>query len=301
MNNVASLWQLIERGRKGENIGASTGLPKLDKIIGGIQPSRYYLVGASSSVGKSSFVLFIMYQMLRKMTKEEPVYYLYFSLELGADVLLAKLMGLYCAEEFGIYLTLNDIMSFENKLDDTSYEYLKKAKEWLNSIEDHITILDKGLSASTLYKETIPFVEKFGHIEEIDGKKQYIQNNPRQKIIGVVDHMSLVHTSEGRKLKEEMDLVSSYMVTLKRRFFISWFVLMQQNRESSSMDRRKMDLSEPGLNDLKDSSTMAQDADVVLQLFSPFREKLSTYRDYKILGDNGLKDVFRSVIISKKF
>lgn len=129
MNNVASLWQLIERGRKGENIGASTGLPKLDKIIGGIQPSRYYLVGASSSVGKSSFVLFIMYQMLRKMTKEEPVYYLYFSLELGADVLLAKLMGLYCAEEFGIYLTLNDIMSFENKLDDTSYEYLKKAKE----------------------------------------------------------------------------------------------------------------------------------------------------------------------------
>ena len=27
---------------------------------------------------------------------------------------------------------------------------------------------------------------------------------------------------------------------------------MQQNRESSSMDRRKADLSEPGLNDLKD-------------------------------------------------
>ena len=51
MNNVASLWQLIERGRKGENIGTSTGLPKLDKIIGGIQPSRYYLVGAASSAG----------------------------------------------------------------------------------------------------------------------------------------------------------------------------------------------------------------------------------------------------------
>ena len=42
MNNVASLWKLIERGRQGENIGASTGLSKLDKIIGGIQQSRYY-------------------------------------------------------------------------------------------------------------------------------------------------------------------------------------------------------------------------------------------------------------------
>ena len=71
--------------------------------------------------------------------------------------------------------------------------------------------------------------------------------------------MSLVHASEGRKLKEEMDLVSSYMVSLKRRFMISWFVLMQQNRDSGSIDRRKMDLMEPGLNDLKDSSSMSQD------------------------------------------
>jgi hypothetical protein len=40
-------------------------------------------------------------------------------------------------------------------------------------------------------------------------------------MIGVIDHMSLVHATEGRKLKEEMDLVSSYMVSLKRRFMIS--------------------------------------------------------------------------------
>lgn len=299
MNNVASLWQLIERGRKGENIGTSTGLPKLDKIIGGIQPSRYYLIGGSSSSGKSSLVLYMMYHTLKNMTKEEPIYYLYFSLELGQDVILAKLMGLYCAEEFGIYLTLNDIMSFEKTIDDYSYECLKSARKWLDSLDGHITIIDKGLSASTLYKETIPFVERFGTIEEIEGRKQYIPNNTKQKMIGVIDHMSLVHATEGRKLKEEMDLVSSYMVSLKRRFMISWFVLMQQNRDASSIDRRKMDLMEPGLSDLKDSSSMSQDADVVVQIFYPFREKLSTYRDYNILGDNGFKSNFRSLIISK--
>lgn len=299
MNNIASLWQLIERGRKGENIGTSTGIPKLDKVIGGIQPSRYYLIGAASSAGKSALVLYMMYYMLKNMKKDEPVYFLYFSLELGNDVLLAKLMGLYCAEEFGIYLTLNDIMSFEKALSDEAYQCLKKARAWLDSIEQHIVILDKGLSASTLYKETMPFVEKHGTIEEIEGKKQYIPNNPKQRLIGVVDHMSLVHASEGRKLKEEMDLVSSYMVSLKRRFMISWFVLMQQNRDSGSIDRRKMDLMEPGLNDLKDSSSMGQDADCVIQIFYPFREKLSTYRDYSILGEKGFKDTFRSLIISK--
>jgi len=74
---------------------------------------------------------------------------------------------------------------------------------------------------------------------------------------------------------------------------------MQQNRESSSMDRRKADLSEPTLNDLKDSGSPAEDADVVIQLFSPFREKLVSYRGFKVLGDDGLKDRLRGVIITK--
>lgn len=43
---------MIEKGRKGDNVGLSTGLSKLDKIIGGIQPSRYYVISAASSVGK---------------------------------------------------------------------------------------------------------------------------------------------------------------------------------------------------------------------------------------------------------
>ena len=59
---------------------------------------------------------------------------------------------------------------------------------------------------------------------------------------------------------------------------------MQQNRESSSMDRRKADLSEPGLNDLKDTGNPAQDADVVLQLFFPFRENYLLIEDLKFLA-----------------
>jgi replicative DNA helicase len=74
---------------------------------------------------------------------------------------------------------------------------------------------------------------------------------------------------------------------------------MQQNIESSSKDRRKADMSEPGLNDLKDSGSPSQDADIVLQLFFPFREKLKTYRGFKVLDDDGIGQALRSVIISK--
>lgn len=77
-------------------------------------------------------------------------------------------------------------------------------------------------------------------------------------------------------------------------------MLMQQNRDSTSMDRRKADLSEPGLNDIKSTGNVGQDSDVVIQLFYPFREKLATYRGYKILGDYGLGRYHRSIIISKQ-
>ena len=302
MDSIASLWRLIERGKKGENVGTSTGLEKLDKIIGGVQPSRYYLIGAASSAGKSALVLYMMYRMLRNMTKENPIYFLYFSLEIGADVLLAKLMALYCAEEFGIYLTLNDTLSFEQPIGDLEFKCLAKAKDWLNSISNHIHILDKGLNVKVLYSETLRFMERYGTIEQLeDGRKRFIPNNYNQRVIGIIDHLSLVRTSEGRSLKQEMDEISSYMVTLKRKYLISWFVLMQQNRDASSMDRRKFDMNEPGLNDLKDSGSPAQDADVVIQIFYPFREKLPTYRNYVIIsnGNPCFRDAFRSLIITK--
>ena len=51
MTGIDVLWTQIDKGRKGENIGISTGIPKLDKAIGGVQPSRYYTIAAQSSAG----------------------------------------------------------------------------------------------------------------------------------------------------------------------------------------------------------------------------------------------------------
>lgn len=289
------LFSMINKGREGKNIGLSTGLPKLDKIIGGIQPSRYYLCAAASSVGKTSLILFIMYNLLKQESDEAPIYLIYFSLEIGADVLLAKLLALYCAEEYGIYLSINDIFSFEHPLGDYEYNCITQARKWLDSISKYLVILDKGLNARVLYSETMDILEKFGNKTE----NGYVPNNPKQKIIGIIDHLNLVRSEGGKTQKEEIDLMSSYLVTLKRKYKMSWFALMQQNRESASMDRRKADLSEPTLNDIKASGAPAEDCDVAIQMFYPFREKLVSYRGYRIIGDDALKGWHRSVIINK--
>lgn len=74
---------------------------------------------------------------------------------------------------------------------------------------------------------------------------------------------------------------------------------MQHNRNADSVDRRKMDLLEPSLADLKDSGSPSQDSDVVLQLFYPAREKLNTYRDYRVFGPNSFGQILRSCLVNK--
>ena len=258
MEELDILWHLIEKGKKGENKGLSIGLPKLEKLLGGIQLNRYYCISGASSSGKTALVLYIIYRMLKDYPKE-PIYLIYFSLEIGSEVLLSKLMSLYCAEMFGIYLTTNDILSFDSILSDQDFEHLKKAKKWIESIKDRLIILDKSLNANVLYRETKTAFEKLGTLEQINNKHRFIPNDPNLKVFAVVDHMSLIRPQDGRTLKAEMDLASAYAVTLKRHYPLSWFILMQQNRDANSVERRKMDLNEPGMNDVRDSSGPVQD------------------------------------------
>lgn len=115
----------------------------------------------------------------------------------------------------------------------------------------------------------------------------------------LLDHFSIVQPSEGRTLKQEIDLISQYLITLRNRYFVSPVVLMQQNRESSSMDRRKAELTEPSMNDSRDSGNVIQDSDIVLALYSPLKDKLTSYRGYKVLGDDGLYDRIKGCVILK--
>lgn len=47
------------------------------------------------------------------------------------------------------------------------------------------------------------------------------------------------------------------------------------------------------------SGSPSQDSDVTIQIYYPAREKIMSYRDYKILGEGGMSNSFRSIILSK--
>jgi replicative DNA helicase len=127
MSIVKELYDKIDSGREGKNTGLKIGIPKLDFYTGGMKKGVYTLVFSKSSVGKTSFVIYRLYRILKDYPDKD-ILIVYFSLELGASTLLAKLLSLYIEEMFGVELTYMQLLSFVDKLSDEQYGYVKAAQ-----------------------------------------------------------------------------------------------------------------------------------------------------------------------------
>lgn len=251
-----SLLRQIEIGRSGKQWGYSMGLPKLEEIIDGVSRGVYTLVFSPTGSGKSSLALYsYVYRPLMEHLDDGNFKVSYFSLEMSAEMIYAKLLSMYIFETYGIELSTKELLS-KKKNYKLSLEYYKMVQDcmpWLKKVEKVLTIYDKSLSAGSLYTILMKELEKCGKFEDTGGRKIYHPDNENLVHLVVIDHLSLVRRSEGRTLKEEMDLISSYLVTLRNMCKISPLVIMQANRNSTSMDRRKEGLNNLRIDDTKDT------------------------------------------------
>lgn len=303
MSIVEELYNKIDDGREGKNVGLKTGLPKLDFYTGGMKKGVYSLYFSKSSVGKTSLVIYRLYRILKDYPDKD-IMIVYFSLELGASTLLAKLLSLYIEETFGVELTYMQLLSFIDKLTDEQYQYVQQAQNWLESISKKFIIYDKQLSADSFYAEMMELHKSLGTFNKIDGGRRtiYTPYNPDKMIFTVIDHLLLVSPQKGRTKKEEMDLISTYCVRFRELCQTSFEIIMQENRNATNMDRRKAGMEEPTVDDLQQTGEPLQACDICIALFSPFRTQLKTYRNYRIVDTDegcGLQDIMRSCIILK--
>lgn len=308
MNGVDILFRQIDNGRAGKNIGLRTGISKMDKYTGGLQKGVYTLIFGTSGAGKSSYALYTHIYRPLKDYPNKNIKLIYYSLEMSQSLLLAKLLCLYIYEEFHYVISYTELMSWQEILDDESYEYVKKGKNWLNSIMNKLIIYDKTLNAKFFYKSMMENLEEWGTFEETDDGRRtiYIKNDPEQYVEAIVDHIGLVRPSAGNTKKAEIDEVSAYAVSFKEKCQCSFCILMQENRNSSDMDRRKADLTECSAEDIKDSGNPYNDSEICIGIYYPLKYKIKNHRGYPIIVENnqqgsfiGLRDRYRSAILIK--
>lgn len=310
MTNVDFLYEEINRGREGKNIGLNTGIPKLDNYIGGIQRGNYTLVFGLSGSGKSAWVLYNNIYRPLKDNPDKDIKIIYFSLEMSSNELLARLLSLYLYEEYNFIISFQDLMSWNRVLDDKAYEYVQKGRSWLDSIIDKLLIYDESLTSKSFYAIMMENLKNWGTFSKsTDGRRRiYTRNNPDQWIWIVIDHIGLCSPSPGQTKKQEIDDISSMAVKFREICKVSFYVLMQQNREASNMDRRKAELTELSDEDIKDSGNPYNDCKVCIGIYHPLKYKIKMHKGFPIIIENenpapedfiGLRDTYRAAQLIK--
>lgn len=292
------LFERIQSGMEGKNIGLSTGIDKLDKTIYGLQKGWMYTVVSGTGGGKSSFAInSCLYQPLKQMLGNDKLRILYISLELSTEVLLAKLLSLYIYDTYGVVITYEQMLSMKSTLTEDLYKYVEMSRPWLEQVNKHLIVYDKGMNAKKMYAFVKAHFESRGEFIEIsENRTTYKHMYDDHFTIIIVDHVRLLEFT-GSSPKPEIDLMCKYLIGLRNKCGLTVVLLQQQNRNATDMDRRKADLQELNLADLSDTSDTAQASEVVIGIFYPLREKMSTCRGYNV--ETGLRDRIRIFQILK--
>ena len=294
--SLESFKRSIELGRQGFNQGFSMGLPKLEELIGGITKSTMTLLFASSGQGKSSCVLYsYIYAPLKEHLEDNKLRIIFFALEMKEDFIIAKLLSTYLYDTYHIVVTAKQILSIGKDyiLPDDLYEYVQLGYDWLEKVYKVLTIYEGSFNSDKLIKVTMEELKKEGEFIE----NKYIPKDPEKVILSVTDHVGLIQPSNGRNRKGEIDDYTNKLVIIRNKTGLSPIIVMQSNRAVANMERKKNEaFMEPMVEDIKETSTVSENSEIILAVYNPQVDKRTTYRGYQV-KEMGYR--FRSILVLK--
>lgn len=290
------LLDFIEHGQQGLNRGLPIGLDDPRDAMIGVLPSHYYLVGADSGVGKTTFA---DYNFLLTPYFEKPddvdVQWFYYSLEIGAAMKKAAWLNYIIHREEGVTIPVTDLAGFKGtKLTSEQMRLIRKYSPMVEQLAKDIRLHDDDINPTGIYFDLLDFAEKNGKFiyetknikgQQTEVRKDYIPNDPNQRVIVIIDHLALLSSEKGKKKKELMDLMSEYAKFFRNKCGYT-FVIIQQFNTSLENNSRSQSRNEqrivPTRLDFGDSTYTYRDADIVIGGVCPAKFEYTSYRNYNI-------------------
>jgi hypothetical protein len=275
-----------------------------------ITKGTYYLVTASSGVGKSRFVkdMFIHNPIEFCKKNNLGVDITLFSLEESIDRFYHLEICRQLYTKYGISINIKELLStglrrlstqhleYVKEIETNHFPYLRKnlnVMDIRDSDRVYNYIMQKAKDKGRIITKTISTTA--GTIQIFD---KYIPYKD-EYVMFVLDHIKLL---SGRgTIKNIIDKFSSeYIVELRDRFNFIFVVVQQQVASKESKQFTKLgsliDSMEPSLDGLGEHKLTQQDANVVLALYHPHRHSLKEHNGYNV---GAMKNSYRSVKILK--
>jgi replicative DNA helicase len=218
--------------KQGEIVGIPTGLYDLDKLIGGLQPTNLYFVGARPGMGKTGHALGIAHKAAKA---GYPVGFV--SLEMDA----LQLAGRVTASQSNVNTLKMTTGGFQER----------EIAQLLSGIS--------ALSELPIYIDDIPAQ----NIYDISAKVRLWVRKYQVKLL-IVDYLTLVEVDGEETRARAVEQVCRQLKNLAKELKIAIVALCQLNREVEKRSDKK-----PQLSDLKDSGGVEECGDAVWFIYRP--------------------------------
>ena len=335
MSKFTDIFQEIKTNKENHDNGVYNcipfyGMERLEKFVPGIEKATYYLLTASSGVGKSKLMRSLFIHGPIKYLKENPeedikLDIIYFSLEEDERKIILSEISKYLQEKHGLVVSIRELVSVGryNTISTDTLNKIEEAEEYINDFFSSIQIIDNIRNPTGMFKYCRDFALKIGtyydkndkpltseEVENIrkgigeDYKKisYYKTHHPNHYVIIVTDHLSLMNPESGNSIKQAIDMYSSYYcINLRNKF---GFTIVNVQQQASDQEKVEVNYQgktieeklEPSLYALGESKITQRDCNIALGLFAPNRYGIQDHDGYNIAR---LNDKYRSLKILK--
>ncbi len=230
--------------------GVASGLTDLDELTSGWQKTDLIILAARPSQGKTALALTLARNAALNPVKEHRVPVAVFSLEMGAQQLVLRLL---CSE------AQVDMQSArKGKL---SGEDWKKVSHAISRLHEAPIFIDDTAGITPL---------------ELRAKCRRLKATENIGMV-IVDYLQLMEVTRSMDSRErEISTISRSLKALAKELNVPVIALSQLNRGVESRPDKR-----PMLSDLRESGAIEQDADIVMFIYRPETYSIETYDDGK--------------------
>ena len=242
MSYAEEIRKTISDGLSGIYAGVPFPLKKLNYSVPGIQKSRIYISAGGTGSGKSKFIneafMFTLFDDWLASGKAYTLKIYYFSLEIPKEQILAALTVRWLYKRHEIITDNTYLLSYNKEFKpDGRILALLDSDEFTNYIsafEECVDIMDTSINHISFDNFVMAKAREHGTInysykETSDGNKlkmfdSYIENDPNQKILFIVDHVALVKTVSGQTKKAMLGSIGDTMIKARNRYRFTFSV-----------------------------------------------------------------------------
>lgn len=270
----------------------------------GIEQGKFYLISGQTKSAKTQIAtnIFLYNPLFYAYENPDKIHLkiFYFPLEESVENITLRFMSHLLAKYSDYRISPLDLKSTnENKVVPLEALELLESERYQNILNfyNSTVMFFEDRNPTGIQRQIKSYAEKNGIVhkkkititnketglsEEREVFDYYEPHDPKEYVIIIVDHISLITPESNMDLRESINRLSEYMIMFRNRYNYIPVIIQQQGTETGNLEAFKNNKIRPTMSGLSDSKYTAKDCSMMLGITNPYSHELDNYLGYDI-------------------